>query len=73
VPSGLALRDGLIFAADNATSVVFAVDRDGNVRDFVQIIAFVPSGGLMGIAFDAEGRLYMVDAIRNRVLRMSPR
>jgi hypothetical protein len=31
------------------------------------------SGALMGIELDAAGRIYVVDAVRDRILRLSPR
>ncbi|MDP6946234.1 MAG: hypothetical protein QF464_18950 [Myxococcota bacterium] len=31
----------------------------------------LPAGSLMGIAFDAEGRIYVADAVGDQVLRIS--
>ena len=70
-PSGLALRGGVLYVGDNETSKLYAFDLSGKLLDFLDLSPIVQSGGLMGIDFDAQGRLYVVDAIANRVMRIS--
>ena len=70
-PSGLALRDGLLFVGDNETGRIHAFDMMGNEVDYLDTGIVV--GGLMGIAFDSAGLLYIVDALGDRILRVAPR
>ena len=67
--SGIEVHDGLLFVTDNTTSKILAYATDGTLVDWLQ--TDVPEGGLMGITFDAEGQLYLVDAVGGRVLRLS--
>lgn len=72
-PSGLALRDGMVFVADNLSSRVFAFDTEtGELIDWVDLSSEVAAGGLMGIEFGPEGNLYFVDSLASRVVRLSP-
>jgi hypothetical protein len=67
-PSGLALLDGILYVTDNATGVLFAFDLDGELVDWVDLE--LESGALMGIEFDAGGRLHLIDGLRGEVLRL---
>ncbi len=69
-PSGLALHDGVLYASDNGSGVLFAFSLEGDLLDWIDLGR--ESGGLMGIAFDAEGRLYVVDAVAEEILRVDP-
>lgn len=71
-PSGLALRDGVLYVSDHETSQLLAFDLDGELLDRLDLSGEVASGGLMGLAFDEEGRLHVVDAVDDRVLRVAP-
>jgi hypothetical protein len=68
-PSGIALYDGLLWVTDNATSRIYAITLEGDVIDWLD--TGLPAGSLMGITFDTEGRLYIVDAVGDQVLRIS--
>jgi hypothetical protein len=72
-PSGLALRDGVLYVGDNATSKLYAFDLEGRLLDWLDLTGQVRDGGLMGIDADAEGRLYVVDGVADAVLRISAR
>ena len=72
-PSGLALHDNLVYVTDNDTSKIFAFDLTGKLVDFLDVSLIVPTGGLMGIDFDAKGSLFAVDAINSRVIRFTAR
>lgn len=69
-PSGLELHDGLLFVSDNATSEISAWTLQGELVDRLSLD--IAPGGLMGFTFDAQGRLYAVDAIANQLLRVTP-
>jgi hypothetical protein len=68
-PSGLAVHDGLVFVTDNAASTVYAFTKGGAVVDWLD--TGWPAGSLMGMAFDGAGSLYLVDAVGDRVVRVS--
>lgn len=70
-PSGIALHEGLLFVSDNATSEISAWTLEGVHVDSLSLD--VAPGGLMGMTFDAQGRLYAVDAIANQLLRITPK
>jgi hypothetical protein len=67
VPSGLAVVDGLIYVTDNTNGNLLAFDLDGELVDWL------PTGlpNLQGIAFDADGSLWMVDGDTNEIWRLS--
>lgn len=70
-PSGLALKDGVLFVGDNETSKLYAFDLQGKLVDWVDLSLIVPAGGLQGIDVDADGRLYVADSVSNRVMRIA--
>ena len=67
-PSGLALHDGFIYVTDNATGIIHAFDETGLQVDYLD--TGLGPGALMGIAFDEAGRLLLVDAVADQVLRI---
>ena len=69
MPSGIALHDDLLFVVDHATSTVWAFDLDGEMVDYLE--TGIATESLMGIDFDADGQLYLVDAADERVLRIT--
>jgi len=70
-PSGLALHDEHLYVTDNETGRITALTRSGEVVDWLD--TGLERGALMGVELDASGRIYLVDAVRDRVLRLSPR
>ena len=70
-PSGLALHDGLLYVSDNATGRITAFALDGTRVDWLD--TGLPAGGLMGMAFDGAGALYVLDGGGNRLLRLRAR
>ena len=69
-PSGLALHDGHVYVGDNASGIIYGFDMAGQLVDWLPV--GVAAGGLMGLTFDGSGNLYFVDALTNRVQRLSP-
>ena len=68
-PSGLALKDGVLYVGDNLTSTVSAFDLEGNLIDTLELD--IAEGGLMGMRVSPDGgSLYVVDFIGDRVLRV---
>ena len=69
-PSGLALKDGVLYVGDNLTSRVSAFNLDGELLETLDLD--IDEGGLMGIRVSPDGEsLYATDFIGNRVLRVS--
>jgi hypothetical protein len=70
-PSGLAIKDGVLYIGDNATSTIHAFDIEtGEHLDFVPVA--VSPGGMMGLDLDADGNIYGVDSISQRIFRLRP-
>ena len=65
-PSGLALRDDVLYVADNATGRISAFSLAGERIDWLD--TELPGGALMGIRVDTDGRLFAVDFADDRVL-----
>jgi len=69
MPSGLAMHDDVLYVSDNATSRILAYTMTGDLIDWLE--TGLPAGSLMGIRLDAQGRIYAVDNLGNKVLRYS--
>jgi hypothetical protein len=68
-PSGIALRDGVLYVSDNLTSRITAFALDGTIIDFIDLD--IEEGGLMGIRVSPEGdSLYAVDYVGEQVLKI---
>lgn len=70
-PSGIELHRGLIFVTDNATSRFYAFDMSGN--EVKRLDTGLPPGSLSGFDFGPDGKIYAVDTLTARVLRLDPR
>lgn len=70
-PSGLELRDGILYVSDNATSRIHAFDLEGN--PLRSLDTGLPPGSLAGMAFSPSGVLYFVDLTNSDVYRVIPR
>ena len=72
-PSGLVIDGDVIYVGDNDSSTIFGIDRNtGEVLDWLDVSPEVGSEGLMGLELDSEGRLYVVDVLGDRVVRIAP-
>lgn len=69
-PSGLAILGELVFVTDNANGRISAFDKETGARVDWLDTGF-PERSLMGLTFDAQGRMYLVDAVTPRVVRIS--
>jgi hypothetical protein len=67
-PSGLEIDGDVVFVADHATGIIYAFDLQG--RQINALDTGLGPGALMGMAIGPDGRLYLVDAVRNRVVRI---
>jgi hypothetical protein len=70
-PSGLELVDGILFVTDPIESRVYGFDLDGRLLDWLD--TGLAPGSLLGMAFDEEGSMYIVDAVENQVRKFSLR
>lgn len=70
-PSGLALRDGVLFVTDHATSTIYGFDTEGNLLDWLDMA--LPPGCLAGLTTDSAGNLVVADIASETVVRISPR
>lgn len=70
-PTGLALRDGMLFVSERTTSRVYAFSLAGETHDWLDLSSIVPAGQLGSLAFDRQGRLLVLDVDGARVLRIS--
>lgn len=70
VPSGLELNKDRLFVSDNSNGRISAFDLNGGLLNYVE--TGLPEGALAGMAFGPDGKLYFVDMLGNRVLRLDP-
>jgi len=69
-PSGIALHQGMLFVSDNGTSRILAFDlEDAELIDWVD--TGLASGSIMGIDFDTDGSLWVVDAVDDKIYRIT--
>lgn len=68
-PSGLALGDGRLFVSDYATGEILAFDLETGDE-----LARLATGaeGIMGLALGPDARLWFVDGLADRLLRVDP-
>ena len=69
-PAGLELHDGLLYVTDNAASRILAFDLDGVLVNYLD--TGIAGGALGGMNFGPDGKIYFVDMLGNRVLRIDP-
>jgi hypothetical protein len=67
-PSGLETDGDTIFVGDYASGMIYAFDLQG--RQIGALDTGLGPDTLMGIAIGPDGRLYLVDSARDRVLRI---
>ena len=67
-PSGLAIRNDILYVSDNENSRISAFSLEGERLNYLD--TGLPKGSLAGIAFGPDDKLYFVDILGNRVLRI---
>jgi hypothetical protein len=71
IPSGLEVHDNLVFVSDNGSGRISAFTKTGERVNYLE--TGLPSGALAGMAFGPDGKLYFVDMVNHRVLRIDPK
>lgn len=69
-PSGIEIQNELIYVSDNATGRISAFDMTGTRVNYLD--TGLPPNALSGMAFGPDGKLYFVDMLQSRVLRIDP-
>ena len=69
-PSGLELYQDMLWVTDNANGRISVFAKDGTRLNWLD--TGLQPGALMGLTFGPDGRIYFVDAVDNRVLRVDP-
>jgi sugar lactone lactonase YvrE len=72
-PSGLALRGGVLYITDHAHDTIHAFSLDGTHLDWLDLSDQMSPASIGAIELDAEGRIYVIDIVGGRVLRLAPR
>lgn len=70
-PSGIEIRNDLLFVSDNGTGKIIAFDLEG--RQVNALDTGLGAGALSGMTFGPDGKLYFVDMVGNRLMRVDPR
>ena len=70
-PSGLELRNDFLYVSDNANGRISAFTLDGERVNWIE--TGLPPGSLGGMAFGPDDKLYFVDMLGDRVLRIDPK
>ena len=69
-PCGIKLRGDFVYVTDNANGRISAFRHDGERVNHLD--TGLPSGALAGLTFGPDDRVYFVDMLRHRVLRIDP-
>jgi hypothetical protein len=72
-PSGLALRDGVLFITDHTRDTIHAYDLTGHELDWIDLSSALAPSSIGGIELDVEGRIYVTDTVMGRIVRIAPR
>jgi hypothetical protein len=70
-PSGIALDGWMLLVSDNATSRITAYSLEG--KELQRLDTGLPPGSLAGLTVGPDGKVYFVDMIESRVLRIDPK
>jgi DNA-binding beta-propeller fold protein YncE len=69
-PSGLKARNGHVYVSDTATSRFYCFDKTG--KEIRRFDTGLPPQSLAGFTFGVDNKLWFVDRIRGKVLRLDP-
>lgn len=70
-PSGIELYNDLLYVSDTETSRISVFTTKGKRVNYLD--TGLPAGSLAGMAFGPDKKLYIVDMVGNRVLRIDPK
>ncbi len=73
-PSGLALKDDILYVSDYANGTITAFDKEGKKLDSLNLAALNPAlanTAISGIEFDDKGNLFIADVLNSKVYRLS--
>ncbi len=70
-PSGIALDGDMLYVTDHATSRIHAFSLDG--KELRKLDTGLAAGSLAGISVGPDGKIYLVDMVESRVLRIDPK
>lgn len=71
-PSGIEIHEGVLFVTDNATSKIYAFQKDGTL--IRSLDTGLSAGSLAGITFNpTDNKLYFVDYKTSRAYRVDPK
>ena len=69
-PSGIEVKNGLIYVTDAATSSFHVFDKSGTLLR--SLATDLPAGSLAGFTFGPDGKIWFTDKSEGRVLRIDP-
>ncbi len=69
-PSGIELKDGLVYVTDAATSMFHVFDKTGAM--IRSLSTGLPADSLSGFTFGPDGKVWFTDRVGGRVLRIDP-
>lgn len=70
-PSGLEIKDDVLYVTDRATSTFHAFDKTG--KELRSLATGLPAGALGGFVFGPDGKIWFTDRVGGRVLRIEPK
>jgi hypothetical protein len=71
MPAGLEMKGDLLYVSDNANGRISVFTREGKRVNYLD--TGLAPGALGGMAFGPDGKLYFVDGVDSRVLRIDPK
>lgn len=69
-PSGIEIKDGILYVTDAATSTFYAFDKTG--KELRKLETGLAPGSLSGFVFGPDGKIFFTDRKRGKVLRIDP-
>jgi hypothetical protein len=71
-PSGVEIKDGVVYVSDNATAKLWAFDK-ATAKALKSVDTGLGPGALAGFTFGPDGKIWLVDMAASRVLRLDPK
>ncbi|MBX3206107.1 MAG: hypothetical protein KF764_13630 [Labilithrix sp.] len=69
-PSGIEVKNGLIYVTDTATATFHVFDKTG--KEIRKLETGLKAGALSGFIFGPDGKIYFTDRNRGKVVRIDP-